>query len=58
MVSKLFAAFGEVLAPTLHTPLEDFRSHWKAIKKFYIDKEGMISLNSLTLYFFRSSSLC
>ncbi|ELR20707.1 uncharacterized protein ACA1_054530 [Acanthamoeba castellanii str. Neff] len=37
MVSRFFSAIGEVLAPTLQTPLEDFRLHWRAIKHFYID---------------------
>jgi hypothetical protein len=40
MVSRFFNAIGEVLAPTLRTPLEDFRLHWRAIKHFYIDDKG------------------
>jgi hypothetical protein len=41
MVSRFFSAIGEVLAPTLQTPLEDFRLHWRAIKHFYIDDKGL-----------------
>eukprot|EP01112_Ceratiomyxa_fruticulosa_P008255 TRINITY_DN2134_c0_g1_i1.p1 TRINITY_DN2134_c0_g1~~TRINITY_DN2134_c0_g1_i1.p1 ORF type:complete len:698 (-),score=96.38 TRINITY_DN2134_c0_g1_i1:103-2196(-) len=44
MVSRLFStagsylnSFGEVLAPTVQTPLEDFKQHWRSIRKFYID---------------------
>jgi hypothetical protein len=46
MVSRLFSAAGsvltqvsEVLAPQVHSPLEDLRHHWRAIRKFYIDHE-------------------
>ncbi len=42
MVSRFFSAIGEVLAPTLQTPLEDFRLHWRAIKHFYIDDKGSL----------------
>jgi hypothetical protein len=48
MVSRLFSTagslisqVGEVLAPPVHSPLEDLRDHWKAIRKFYIDENGM-----------------
>eukprot|EP00026_Physarum_polycephalum_P002650 Phypoly_transcript_02658.p1 GENE.Phypoly_transcript_02658~~Phypoly_transcript_02658.p1 ORF type:complete len:878 (+),score=129.95 Phypoly_transcript_02658:74-2707(+) len=45
MVSRLFSTagslisqVGDVLAPPVHSPLEDLRDHWKAIRKFYIDE--------------------
>lgn len=49
MVSRLFSTagslisqVGEVLAPPVHSSLEDLRDHWKAIKKFYIDENGIL----------------
>ncbi|KAL6067572.1 Regulator of gluconeogenesis Rmd5 [Balamuthia mandrillaris] len=38
MVSRLFSALGDVLAPPVKSPLEDFRNHWRAIRHFYIDE--------------------
>lgn len=36
--SALWDSVGEVLAPSVKTPLEDFKSHWRAIRNFYIDQ--------------------
>ncbi|KAF2076062.1 hypothetical protein CYY_002626 [Polysphondylium violaceum] len=42
MVSRLFSTIGEVLAPTTHSDLDDLKSHWKAIRLFYLDKRDDI----------------
>lgn len=38
LAGSLISQVGEVLAPPVHSNLEDLRDHWKAIKKFYIDE--------------------
>jgi hypothetical protein len=44
MVSRFFEAIGEVLAPPVRNPLEDFKTHWKHISHFYIDQRGDFNL--------------
>eukprot|EP01113_Clastostelium_recurvatum_P003702 TRINITY_DN11619_c0_g1_i2.p1 TRINITY_DN11619_c0_g1~~TRINITY_DN11619_c0_g1_i2.p1 ORF type:complete len:830 (-),score=231.43 TRINITY_DN11619_c0_g1_i2:7-2454(-) len=46
MVSRLFStagsylnSFGEVLAPSSQSALDDLKNHWRAIKAFYIDQK-------------------
>lgn len=45
MVSRLLTGkwLGEVLAPSFHSDLEDLKTHWKAIKEFYIDRGELSS---------------
>jgi hypothetical protein len=45
-ISKVSSQVGEVLAPSVRTPLDDFKEHWRSIRSFYLDKKGTLrSLN-------------
>ena len=48
MVSRLFEAIGDVLAPPVRSCLEDFKNHWRAITKFYVDQhyKGLYEYNT------------
>eukprot|EP01114_Cavostelium_apophysatum_P023822 TRINITY_DN9099_c0_g1_i2.p1 TRINITY_DN9099_c0_g1~~TRINITY_DN9099_c0_g1_i2.p1 ORF type:complete len:649 (-),score=159.93 TRINITY_DN9099_c0_g1_i2:28-1974(-) len=37
--NSLFSTIGEVVAPSVDTPLESFKFHWKSIRNFYIDEK-------------------
>lgn len=61
MVSRLFSTagslisqVGEVLAPQVHTPLEDLRDHWKAVRKFYIDENGILFMFHYLLFLYKN----
>lgn len=38
-VGDVLSQVGEAIAPSVDAPIDHFKSHWKAIKAFYIDEK-------------------
>jgi hypothetical protein len=42
---SLLNVVGEVVAPSVKTPLEEFKNNWNVIKNFYLDEQCKRHLN-------------
>eukprot|EP01104_Vermistella_antarctica_P009492 TRINITY_DN2443_c0_g1_i1.p1 TRINITY_DN2443_c0_g1~~TRINITY_DN2443_c0_g1_i1.p1 ORF type:complete len:690 (+),score=140.31 TRINITY_DN2443_c0_g1_i1:248-2317(+) len=47
---NLISQVGEVLAPTVKSPLEDMTKHWKEVRCFYIDQEDDVDYADIPLH--------
>ena len=45
----------EVLAPTVHTTLDEFKDQWRGIRAFYIDKKRNFHTSFLHINFYLST---
>jgi hypothetical protein len=45
-INSWLTSVGEVLAPSVESPLEDFKAHWRIIRNYYID--GKCTIRFLT----------